>query len=247
MPCLGDFASRRLTTEFIGLWDPWLQRSLAVSRQQLGDAWLDMFLTSPMWRFALAQGTCGEHAWAGLLVPSVDKVGRYFPLTIALRIEPGGADIISIFGAQAWYASLESIGLSALKLEYSPHELDEALAALTFPCPSVTGDHAGVGQLMESVVTASAPMVLHFASVESIAAATLESARAAYATKMYGRTFWWSVAQDSGTTEFHCSVGLPPPNHFSIFLGSNVPAAPSAAPLTVPGTAQRINAADTPR
>src|ERR1043165_7880768 len=46
MPCLGDFASRRLTPDFITPWDAWLQRSIATSRQQLGEQWLEIYLTS---------------------------------------------------------------------------------------------------------------------------------------------------------------------------------------------------------
>ena len=86
LPCLGDFASRRLDAEFITPWDAWLQRCIATSRQQLGEQWLDIYLTSPMWRFILAPGICGERACAGVLLPSVDKVGRYFPLTFALPL-----------------------------------------------------------------------------------------------------------------------------------------------------------------
>jgi len=61
---------------------PGCQSCLAQSREMLGDAWLDTYLTSPVWRFALAPAVCGGAAVAGLVVPSVDRVGRYFPLTV---------------------------------------------------------------------------------------------------------------------------------------------------------------------
>src|SRR5512139_3843786 len=86
IPNLGDFASRRLPSRFIVAWDDWLQRALASSRAQLGGQWLDLYLTSPVWRFLLMPGVCGSAAWAGVLMPSVDRVGRYFPLTIALEL-----------------------------------------------------------------------------------------------------------------------------------------------------------------
>ena len=47
IPSLGDFASRRLPTEFIKPWDAWLQGSMAASRQILADRWLDLYLDQP--------------------------------------------------------------------------------------------------------------------------------------------------------------------------------------------------------
>jgi len=78
----GDFLRRRVADDFVSAWDSWLQQCMAESRRVLGDAWLDTYLTSPVWRFALTPHVCGGAAVAGLLVPSVDRVGRYFPLTL---------------------------------------------------------------------------------------------------------------------------------------------------------------------
>ena len=132
LPCLGDFASRRLSQDFIAPWDAWLQRSIATSRQQLGEQWLEIYLTSPMWRFIVAPGVCGERGWIGVLLPSVDKVGRYFPLTLALPLE-SDADVVALLGVQAWFAGLERIGLAALNVDYSANELEAALASHPFP------------------------------------------------------------------------------------------------------------------
>ena len=83
LPGQGDFVTRRLPSEFLRVWDPWLQTSLTESREALGDGWLDAYLTSPIWQFVLTGGIAGQTPWAGLLMPSVDRVGRYFPLTVA--------------------------------------------------------------------------------------------------------------------------------------------------------------------
>ena len=56
-PSHGDFITRRLPRDgFLDIWDSWLQNALATSREQLGEAWLPTYLTSPLWRFALAAG-----------------------------------------------------------------------------------------------------------------------------------------------------------------------------------------------
>ena len=82
LPTHGDFLRRRVPDDFVASWDAWLQRAIADSRSALGDRWLEIYLTSPIWRFALCAGICGEAPVAGLLAPSVDRVGRYFPLTL---------------------------------------------------------------------------------------------------------------------------------------------------------------------
>ncbi len=80
LPVVGDFVSRRLPNEFIKPWDGWLQSAIAASREELGDEWLNSYLTSPIWRFLLSPGVCGNKAVAGIMMPSVDRVGRYYPL-----------------------------------------------------------------------------------------------------------------------------------------------------------------------
>ena len=40
LPTLGDFASRRLESDFIEPWDLWLGEAMQVHRQSLGEAWV---------------------------------------------------------------------------------------------------------------------------------------------------------------------------------------------------------------
>ena len=72
LPSHGDFLRRRVSDHFVGVWDGWLQECLAASRAELGDRWLDVYLTSPAWRFACAEGVCGAGPVFGVMVPSVD-------------------------------------------------------------------------------------------------------------------------------------------------------------------------------
>src|ERR1700682_2800916 len=89
LPSHGDFLRRRVSDAFVGRWDPWLQECMAASRSALGERWLDVYLTSPAWRFSCAPGTCGPAPVVGLMVPSVDRVGRYFPLTLVAELPDG--------------------------------------------------------------------------------------------------------------------------------------------------------------
>lgn len=133
IPVLGDFVTRRLTTRFIEVWDKWLQSALAASREQLGREWLDIYLTSPIWHFILSPGICGTNAWAGIMMPSVDKVGRYFPLTFAASINPSQGLPEIFMGATAWFEQLEQLALSALEDDLNLTELDRKLQAQMLP------------------------------------------------------------------------------------------------------------------
>jgi len=114
IPSLGDFVTRDLPREFLDTWDEWLQQSVADSKSALGDAWLDTYLTSPIWRFVLLPGVCGERGWAGIMTPSVDRVGRYFPLTFASSLGDEVQPFQVLDNAVDWFTAAESLALTVL-------------------------------------------------------------------------------------------------------------------------------------
>ena len=88
LPSHGDFLQRRVPAEFLTPWDEWLQAGITAGRAALADQWTDTYLTRPVWRFALSASACGRAPVAGLMAPSVDRVGRFFPLTLVWRLPP---------------------------------------------------------------------------------------------------------------------------------------------------------------
>jgi type VI secretion system protein ImpM len=124
----GDFVTRRLRRAFTAAWDEWLQTALLESRAALAERWLDYYLTSPLWRFALAAGACGPSTVAGVLMPSMDKVGRYFPLMIGRELESCIELGDLIVRADAWYEALETLALATLQPESPLETLDLPLA-----------------------------------------------------------------------------------------------------------------------
>ncbi|WP_195812370.1 type VI secretion system-associated protein TagF [Xylophilus rhododendri] len=131
LPTLGDFASRRLDAGFIEAWDDWLAQGLADWRAQAPEQWLHDYLAGPSWRFILTPGVIAmagaRTAWAGVLMPSVDRVGRYFPLTLALPLarlpEPGAATEALL----RWLRQLDDIAVDALHEDWSIEQLESAL------------------------------------------------------------------------------------------------------------------------
>ena len=88
LPSHGDFLRRRVSDAFVDAWDAWLREGLTASRAALGERWLNVYLTSPAWRFVCGPGACGPAPVLGLMAPSVDRVGRYFPLTVVVELPP---------------------------------------------------------------------------------------------------------------------------------------------------------------
>jgi type VI secretion system ImpM family protein len=79
VPSRGDFVSAGLPRDFVSSWDTWISSSLPAAIAALGDGWLD----APVRHFQVAPKAFGADAVTGVLLPSVDKVGRRFPLTLA--------------------------------------------------------------------------------------------------------------------------------------------------------------------
>jgi type VI secretion system protein ImpM len=139
LPSEGDFVTRRLPWEFTSVWDDWLQQGMQASRAALGERWLELYLAAPIWRFQLAPGVCGPLGWRGLFFASVDRVGRYFPLTLAFALAPaagsraaqGVAPSLAVDEA-AWFAA-EEAALAALEPTLQMDDFERALQALVEP------------------------------------------------------------------------------------------------------------------
>jgi len=133
IPGTGDFIARRVPASFSEPWDRWLQQAIKGSKQRLGARWRDAFLSMPAWRFALGPGVVGANAWAGLMVPSVDAVGRYFPLTVACALPSASLDVVAtLLGASRWFEDVEAIALEAIAPGADTAAIDAALAKRRF-------------------------------------------------------------------------------------------------------------------
>ncbi|MBW4090338.1 MAG: type VI secretion system-associated protein TagF [Proteobacteria bacterium] len=134
LPARGDFVCQRLPRAFTEPWDDWVAAVLSASRAALGAAWLPAWLEAPVWRFALAAGVCGPRPALGLMLPSVDRAGRYFPLAFAaLFTAPAGPDEGDDSGAEgdaAWLGRCEAAGRAALDEDADP---DAVLALMGAP------------------------------------------------------------------------------------------------------------------
>lgn len=138
IPARGDFIRFGLSRGFIEAWDAWLERMLADSRFALGEEWLPAWLEAPIWRFVLAPGIAGADAAIGLFMPSVDRVGRYFPLTLAVTLSAAEPpDLIRAGGG--FLDAVERLGREAVGGDLAPEALAVRLATAVAEPPCEPG------------------------------------------------------------------------------------------------------------
>ncbi|GLQ87401.1 type VI secretion system-associated protein TagF [Dyella flagellata] len=113
LPSAGDFVQRRLPSSFVETWDQHFERAVDASRQALGHAWQHAYRSSPVWRFLLSPGVCTASAWAGVMGPAGDRVGRSFPMVIALPLDDQATAGQVLRDGDRWFAAIERVQVAA--------------------------------------------------------------------------------------------------------------------------------------
>lgn len=227
LPTNGDFIQRRVAPDFSQAWDTWLERCLHEAQTELRERWLDVYLAAPAWRFALAPGACGRAGLCGVLVPSMDKVGRHFPMTVVRTLAPGERVLQSACGDVIWFESVEALVLEAVhgavqSLEHFDQRLQGVAPARVLATSRELLAAAGNEAL-------SSPHAL-----AEIAGAIAHEALA-QKTKT-PLTYWWTKGSDVLAPSFRWRAGLPQTQEFSRWLNDRdrVPAAARAPPASAP-------------
>lgn len=128
---MGDFGHRRLPSSFLTVWDNWLQTGLQGLRKEQSD-WVAHYLEAPLWFFALGLNLASSQPWIGVLMPSVDSVGRYFPLTLAIelvRSDEASADL-QMARIHHWWQRSAKAALMALNANMDATSFEVSLFAL---------------------------------------------------------------------------------------------------------------------
>ena len=218
IPSLGDFASRRLPQQFIDAWDSWLQQSITASRAVLGEGWLDAYLNSPIWRFVLLPGVIGEWMWAGVMMPSVDRVGRHFPLTIVVPIEAAPGSLSVVTSAQSWYATLEDAALATLSIDFSVQDFEARLAVLPFSADAAGAQGTGAAALAGWWLNPSECFEMAMPSCDDLHRVMSDASTHCLQSTGCGKSVWWHAIGDSGPSQLVCFGSLPPPGRYCAML-----------------------------
>ena len=221
LPCKGDFLQRRVPREFVEVWDEWVQVSLNESKRQLEDRWLEVYLTSPVWRFVLAAGLCGGDSYAGVLVPSVDRVGRYFPLTIVARWEFPVCVLQAAFNQERWFDLAESLARDALDAtQLDLEEFDRQVIQLASEIEAGAGRCAWLPALVqkEDLDYRAAHWYLPLASTRSLQDTVEALATRELERRLSPLSLWWTEGSDRIGAGMLCVNGLPEPGGFAAML-----------------------------
>jgi type VI secretion system protein ImpM len=213
----GDFVSRRLPESFMQVWDTWLRHGLHASRETLGAAWLETYLTSPVWRFALNAGVADESAWAGVLMPSVDRVGRHFPLTLAANSKGQPAMLEWLENEKLWFDELENLALSSLQPDFLLDDFDMALQKI-IGLPVGMRVNAAINRKEARDQSAWCIAINDITGISAhMAAITKDIAQALLST----HSLWWTDGSPHVSPSVLVCSGLPSASQFTAMLSGN--------------------------
>jgi type VI secretion system protein ImpM len=212
LPAKRDFVALFAPRAFLAAYEPWLQGGISASRMVLGDGWQSAYLNAPIWRFWLGADICGA-AVAGAFMPSVDGVGRYFPLTVFAQSEPGGSiPPPELDPQEAWFARIEDFLLETLAPEAAfeaittaLERLEPATDRLVLEAPEAM-TRLSDGSILTPCEAATFP--------ERLARLRVEDHARAYA----GSSFLWTVGGDDYAPIGLVCHGLPNPHLFAGLL-----------------------------
>ncbi|MBX3570599.1 MAG: type VI secretion system-associated protein TagF [Rhizobiaceae bacterium] len=201
LPLKRDFIAHEIRQDVLAPLETWLQTAVAASRSELGRNWEELYLVAPIWRLWIGAGVLGANC-AGALMPSVDGIGRFFPL-LALYVCDDGETMPppSYAPQEKWFSAIEHRLLGVLE-EGASTPVDSILAGLS--PPSLSGAEIGRGHFKGGPVWHGPAD----ADTPSFLAATFEDD---YREVARDRSYWWVPGDGARGPVLHARNGLPDP------------------------------------
>lgn len=204
-----DFIALSTSRQFLEVWEPWMQSCLSASRNQLGDGWQQSYLTAPIWRFWLGASLCGAPV-AGAVMPSLDGVGRYYPLTLHAMSDAGAPVAAPEIDAQDdWFGVVEEFLLTTLDGATGFDDLTAALERLALPRLMTSADPGKIVALGEDA--AGMPAAEGFCNA-------FAALRAARPEVLAAASFWWTAGGGDFPPLALSFRGLPDPYRYVTLL-----------------------------
>ena len=207
LPAKRDFVAANAPRRFLEVWEPWLQAGVATSKQMLGANWTDAYNRAPIWRYWLGADFCGEPT-IGVFMPSVDGVGRSFPLAVFAGDGEWSLPPPELEPNDAWCEAAEAILLDALDPAATLEAIADRVASM--PAPALqppSSELAGFQELPEGGVVVRD--IDHKVSLAFLAARRFGHRRA-----FASQSFWWTIGGEGFPPLALSYVGLPPSTRF---------------------------------
>jgi type VI secretion system protein ImpM len=222
LPAKRDFVAFNAPRGFLDVWEPWLQAGVATSKQVLGATWSEAYNRAPIWRFWLGADFFGEAA-IGAFMPSIDGVGRSFPLAVFAGEGDRSLAPPELDANDEWCQAAEAILLDALE----PSATLEAIAdrVVSMPAPAARQRFSEVSGLR----TLPEGGVLALDVDRQISASFLAARRFGFRRAFASQSFWWTIGGEDYPPLALSHVGLPQATRFTDMLtGAFADAQPTA-------------------
>lgn len=210
LPQKRDFVSFGIAGDMLMPLETWLQSATAASRAELGRAWEELYLVAPIWRFWIGPQVFGTGC-AGALMPSVDGVGRYFPLLAVYAWEAPATMAPPPYAPQdRWFQAIEERLLSVLD-EDAEVRPDTLLDGLSPPAFDTAPAAPGLSSFKGGPVWRAEPET----DTPSFLATIFQDD---YREVARGRSYWWVPGTDERGPVLHARTGMPDPYFHSLML-----------------------------
>jgi type VI secretion system protein ImpM len=227
LPAKRDFVAANAPRQFLEPWEAWLQTGVATSRQVLGPQWSDVYNRAPIWRFWLGADLCGE-ATIGVFMPSVDAVGRSFPLSLFVGEGEYSLPPPELDSNGPWFDAAEAILLDALDPDATLEAVAEKAASMPMPALEIRASQ------VDGLCELSDGGILVRDIDRDISSAFVAARRFGHHRAFASQSFWWTIGGEDFPPVALSYLGLPPAVRFAEMLtgvfAESEPAASSVDP-----------------
>ncbi len=133
LPTHGDFISSALGSRLKSELDRWVQNGLIALEARLGSDWRRLFHATKAWRFVVGKGIWAPSTIAGVLLPSRDRVGRSFPLIIAVQLQHFSGELRDLCEDDGWFQAAEALAETSHKTDFDMQHFIEGIKRLRPP------------------------------------------------------------------------------------------------------------------
>ena len=212
LPVKRDFIAVNTPRDFLMAWEAWMQGGMSAGKLRLGTEWLPRYLSAPLWRFWIGADVTGTSV-VGVLMPSVDGVGRHFPLTLFACGEAGDSFVSPADPVlSAWFENAEDFLLGVLDPEI---DYDAMLGRLNLFAMPPREPAAAVDADITQVLRAD---VLRSSDLDTLPDSFGRLEREDRRRQMLRRSYFWTIGGEAFAPASMMSEGLPDPYLFGAML-----------------------------
>lgn len=131
----GDFISEGLDRDLIGALDGWVQAGMHACTDVFTSRWSSVFSASPPLRFITERGIWGRNAYAGVLLPSRDRVGRKYPLVVLAQMADFNQHPRTLYQDDTWFMAAEAVAETSMTSDFDMQRFTTAVKRLRMPKP----------------------------------------------------------------------------------------------------------------